>query len=183
MAATTGFRMGSLDHVHVRVPDMADALAWYSSHLGFEPVPEYDFWASGVAGGPVQVSADGGRTCLALFEANERSPMIPQENGIAFSVDADTFVAFARSLPNGIEHPDGGPLTRDALVDFDLCWAFDLVDPWGNRYELNCYDHARVRVDLVEADGITPDRKWPRDLYEHHLATRPPRATPSPPPL
>ena len=39
------------------------------------------------------------------------------------------------------------------LVDFDLCWAFDLVDPWGNQYELNCYDYDRVRAELVEADA------------------------------
>lgn len=165
MADTTGFRMGSLDHVHVRVPNMAEALTWYTTHLGFVPVPEYDFWATGVDGGPVQISADDGRTCLALFEANERSPMAPHTNGVAFSVDAPTFISFVRSLPNGIDHPDGGALAPAHLVDFDLCWAIDLADPWGNRYELNCYDHDRVRVDLVEADAIAPDRKWPADLH------------------
>jgi catechol 2,3-dioxygenase-like lactoylglutathione lyase family enzyme len=165
MLDTPRFRMGALDHVHIRVPNMAEALTWYSTRLGFAPVPAYDFWAEGVDGGPVQISADDGRTCLALFEANERSPMVPQTNGVAFSVDAETFVSFVRSLPNGIDHPDGGRLTAAHLVDFDLCWAIDLVDPWGNRYELNCYDHDRVRVDLVEADGLTPDRKWPADLF------------------
>ena len=30
------------------------------------------------------------------------------------------------------------------VIDFDLCWAFDLADPWGNLYELNCYDYERV---------------------------------------
>jgi hypothetical protein len=51
------------------------------------------------------------------------------------------------------------------LVDFDLCWAFDLTDPWGNQYELNCYDYDRIRTELVEADEVQVVRYWPRELY------------------
>ena len=167
--APPAFRMGRLDHVHIRVPDRAEAARWYAAHLGFEPVEALDFWASGVEGGPLQISADGGRTTLALFQAGERSPMIPQQTGVAFSVDADAFIAFARSLPNGIDNPLGEPLALTDLVDFDLCWAFDLVDPWGNQYELNCYDHGRVKAELVEADAVEVDRKWPREVYDAYL--------------
>ena len=103
---------------------------------------------------------------LALFEAGEGHPMVAQETGVAFSVDADTFVAFARSLPGEIHGPLGRPLTTDDLVDFDLCWAFDLVDPWANQYELNCYDYDRVKAELVDADAITPVRYWPRELFD-----------------
>ena len=53
-----------------------------------------------------------------------------------------------------------------------MCWAFDFADPWGNQYELNCYDYARVRADLVEPDGITPVRYWPRDLYDSYSTPR-----------
>jgi catechol 2,3-dioxygenase-like lactoylglutathione lyase family enzyme len=159
------FRMGRLDHVHIRVPDRAEAARWYAEHLGFEPVAEYDFWATGFEGGPLQISADGGRTTLALFEATEGHPMDPQRTGVAFSVEADVFVGFARSLPCGIGTSDGRPLEPSDLIDFDMCWAFDLADPWGNRYELNCYDYDRVRADLVDADGIEPVRYWPHELY------------------
>ncbi|MEZ5141539.1 MAG: VOC family protein [Acidimicrobiales bacterium] len=162
------FRMGRLDHVHIRVPDRAEAARWYAEHLGFEPVDAYDFWATGFEGGPLQISADGGRTMLALFEATESHPMVPLHQGAAFSVDADSFVAFARSLPCGIDGPNGEPLVLGDLVDFDLCWAFELADPWGNRYELNCYDYDRVRSELVDADGVDPARKWPAELYDAH---------------
>jgi catechol 2,3-dioxygenase-like lactoylglutathione lyase family enzyme len=155
------FRVGRLDHVHIRVPDRAAAAAWYAEHLGFEPVAAYDFWATEVEGGPLQISADGGRSMLALFEASDRAPMVAQTQGVAFSVDADTFVAFARSLPGAIPRPDGATLTIGDLVDFDLCFAFDIADPWGNQYEINCYDHDAVRQALVVDDGVTPDRKWP----------------------
>jgi catechol 2,3-dioxygenase-like lactoylglutathione lyase family enzyme len=162
--STPRFRVGRLDHVHIRVPDRAEAAQWYAEHLGFEPVEHYRFWAEGFEGGPLQISADGGRTTLALFEASEGHPMAPHVAGVAFSVDAATFVAFARSLPGEIPNGQGAPLTVADLVDFDLCWAFDFADPWGNRYELNCYDYDAVRAELVDGDGLDPVRYWPEAL-------------------
>jgi len=157
--------MGRLDHVHIRVPDQAEAARWYAEHLGFEPVEAYDFWATGIQSGPLQISADGGATSLALFQASEAHPMVPQQTGVAFSVDAPTFMAFARSLPRAIDSPTGDRLTVADLVDFDLCWAFDLADPWGNQYELNCYEYDRIKTELVAADGLQPVRYWPAELY------------------
>jgi catechol 2,3-dioxygenase-like lactoylglutathione lyase family enzyme len=163
--------MGRLDHVHIRVPDRAAAAEWYSRHLGFEPVEAYEFWATGVEGGPLQISADDGATMLALFESSDGHPMIPQKTGVAFSVDADVFGSFALSLPGEIESPAGRPLRPDDIVDFDLCWAYDLVDPWANQYELNCYDYDRVRADLIDRHQITPVRYWPRELFDAHSAS------------
>ena len=162
--------MGRLDHVHIRVPDRAEAAHWYAEHLGFEPVPTYDFWAKGFEGGPLQISADGGQTMLALFEVSEGHPMVPQKTGVAFSVDADTFVSFIRSLPCGIDSPQGEPLTAADVVDFDLCWAIDLCDPWGNQYELNSYEYTTVQRELVEGDGLQPVRYWPREVYDAYTA-------------
>ena len=161
----TKFRMGRLDHVHIRVPDREKAARWYAEHLGFEPVERFDFWAKGFPGGPLQISADGGQTMLALFEASEGHPMIPQKTGVAFSLDAPAFIAFARSLPGEISSPSGRPLEIGAIVDFDMCWAYNLADPWGNVYELNCYDYERVKTELIQADGVKPVRYWPRELY------------------
>lgn len=169
MAEPGKFRMGRLDHVHIRVPDRAEAAEWYEQHLGFEPVEAFDFWANGFDGGPLQISSDGGRTTLALFETSEAHPMVAQENGVAFSAAADQFLSFARSLPGEIRHPTGQPLEVHHVIDFDLCWAFDLADPWGNCYELNCYDYEEVREELVEADGVVPVRYWPREVYESYI--------------
>ena len=163
--------MGRLDHVHIRVPNRTEAVRWYAEHLGFEPVDRFEFWAHGFDGGPVQISADGGQTMLALFEASDGHPMVPQRTGVAFSVDAETFISFARSLPRGIYNAVGQPLTSGDIVDFDLCWAVDLVDPWGNLYELNCYDYQRLKTDLIEADGIDPVRYWPRLTFDEWRTT------------
>lgn len=160
--------MGKLDHVHIRVPDRAEAARWYRTVLGFEPVDEFEFWATEVEGGPLQISADGGTTMLALFETGEAHPMIAQQTGVAFSVGARAFVEFAEALPNVIARPDGEPLMPGDVVDFDLCWAYDLADPWGNRYELNCYDYDSIRSDLIDRLGIDPVRYWPRNIDGSH---------------
>jgi hypothetical protein len=107
---------------------------------------------------------------LALFEAGDGHPMVAQETGVAFSVDAANFVSFARTLPGEINTPLGRPLVPDDVIDFDMCWAFELADPWGNRYELNCYEYDRIRIDLIEADAVTPVRYWPRELYDERQA-------------
>src|SRR5436853_963978 len=118
MAGARAFRMGRLDHVHIRVPDRAEAAAWYARHLGFEPVPEYKFWATGFEGGPLQISADGGNTTLALFQASDDHPLIAQQTGVAFSVDLDAFALFTRSLPGEINTPSGRPLVANDMIDF-----------------------------------------------------------------
>lgn len=162
------FRMGSLDHVHIRVPDRKAAAQWYADHLGFEPIDKFEFWAKGFEGGPLQISADDGKTMLALFEASEGHPMAPQLTGVAFNINAKNFKAFAQSLPNGINSPSGQPLHINDVVDFDLCWAYNFVDPWGNNLELNCYEYERVQVDLIEACSVDPVRYWPRELYQNY---------------
>ena len=144
------------------------AAAWYAKHLGFEPVEEFDFWATGFDGGPLQISADGGKTTLALFETSEGHPMIAQQTGVAFSVDVDQFITFALALPGEINSPSGRPVEADDIVDFDMCWAYELADPWGNQYELNCYDYATIQTDLIARHGITPVRYWPRELYDNY---------------
>lgn len=157
------FRMGTLDHVHVMVPDREAAAIWYGKYLGFDPVDEYASWANDVDGGPLQISADDGRSMLALFEISDGHPGAPHQAGIAFSVDSAMITGFSRSLVDGgIDSPLGVPLTANDIVDFDLCWAYNLSDPWGNIFELNCYDYDTVRRNLVEADGLTPVRYWPR---------------------
>ena len=169
--SSSGFSAGRLDHVHLRVPNREEAAEWYRCHLGFEPVERFEFWARGFEGGPVQISADGGRTTLALFEASEGHPMVAHPTGVAFSVEADAFMAFVRSLPGELANTQGEPITAADLIDLDLCWAIDFADPWGNRFELNCYEYDRIATELVEADRLTPQRYWPADLYAQYRST------------
>ena len=106
-------------------------------------------------------SADGGGSGLALFEIQEGTPTFKIEIGVAFAVGAPTFVAFAEGVAEReLSDGRGGWLTPLDVVDNDLCCAFYFQDPYGNAFELDCYDHAAVKRDLVEKQGITPVRFW-----------------------
>lgn len=155
------FRMGSLDHMHLVVPNQEEAARWYEETLGFERVAEYAAWAA-VEGGPLHMSADGGRSGIALFEAGPHgSSPTGIGKGVAFKVDASMFVAFARQLARrDLRSPEGSPLTANSVVDFDLCFSFTLVDPYDHPLELNCYDYETVRRELVDKDGVVPVRYW-----------------------
>ena len=118
-----------LDHVHIRVPDRAEAARWYAEHLGFEPVDAYDFWATGFEARPLRSRPMAGGRRWRCSRPRESHRMVRRQIDVASSAsDADSFISFARSLPSGIDNPRGEPLVLADLVDFDLCWAFDLVD-------------------------------------------------------
>ena len=63
MNETGNFKLGSLDHVHVYVPDKHEAAKWYSQVLGFEPIEKTHFWSDG--SGPLTISADHEKTGIA----------------------------------------------------------------------------------------------------------------------
>lgn len=154
-----GFKMGTLDHMHLVVSDRYEAARWFQQHLGFEIVAEYEVWAK-VTGGPLHISADGGRSGLALFERGPHHDF-RVETSVAFRVDAQQFVVFAEGLEaSTIRDLDGRALRTASVVDHDLCYTFYLQDPYGNQFELDCYDHETVKRDLVEKRGIVPIRFW-----------------------
>jgi hypothetical protein len=43
--AMRGFKMGTLDHMHLLVPDRYQAARWYQENLGFEIMKQYEAWA------------------------------------------------------------------------------------------------------------------------------------------
>ena len=52
------FKMRSLDHMHLIVPDRYEAAAWFEQNLGFEIVDAYREWAE-VEGGPSRQGSAG----------------------------------------------------------------------------------------------------------------------------
>lgn len=154
-----GFKMGSLDHMHFLVPDRSQAARWYRETLGFEIVKPYEAWAE-IEGGPLHISADGGRSALALFERGQH-PDFEVETSVAFRVEPSAFLAFADGLDSTeISGTNGKRLTRESVVDHDLCYAYYFRDPYGNGLELDCYDYAEIERELIEKHAITPVRFW-----------------------
>jgi catechol 2,3-dioxygenase-like lactoylglutathione lyase family enzyme len=143
--------------MHLMVPNRYEAARWYRENLGFEIVEKYELWAKW-PGGPLHISADGGKSGLALFEPGEHPPF-RVETSVAFRVAAEAFIEFARGLGAAkIREEDGQALTPASVVDHDLCYAYYFRDPYGNRFELDCYEYDEVRKGLIEPDGITPVR-------------------------
>ena len=136
----------------------AAAAAWYAEHLGFEAVEAYEFWAKAVDGGPLQISADGGQTMLALFEASEGHPMIPQQTGVAFSVDFETFSAFTRSLPGDVNGPTGQPLVADDVIHSfwvpDFVTKRDLIPGIDNEIDVNLTETGTFPGRCAEFCGL-----------------------------
>jgi catechol-2,3-dioxygenase len=155
----SGFRMGTLDHMHLLVPDRYEAARWYQKNLGFETTKKYEVWAE-VEGGPLHISADGGRSALALFERGQH-PDFKMETWVAFRVEASQFLTFANGLTStSIRGANGERLKSESVVDHDLCYAYYFQDPYGNKLELDCYDYDHVRRELIQKHAITPVRFW-----------------------
>lgn len=153
------FRMGSLDHMHLVVPNCEEAARWYEEVLGFERIEEFKHWWN-IPGAPIHLSADGSSRGIALFEAGMHE-LSTIGMGVAFRVDAEMFVEFARQLDSrDVRTREGSRLTPSSVVDLDLCFSFPLVDPYGHLLELTCYDHEAVRRELVDTDGVQPVRYW-----------------------
>ena len=150
------FKMGTLDHMHLNVPNRYEAARWYAEVLGFEIVKQYEIWARN--GGPLHISADGGESGLALFEPPGHAGS-KLERPVAFRVASEQFLEFARGLgATEIRGQDGKRLTAASVVDHDLCYAFYFQDPYGNQFELDCWEYERVRQELIERENITPVR-------------------------
>ncbi len=144
--AEPSFRAGSLDHVHVFVPDRDRAVAWYRAVLGLEVVVEHAHWAAD--GGPLTISADGGQSGVALFEGAAPADR-ERRRVIAFRVDGEAFAGFVSSVATlGLVDRHGEPVTSASVVDHGEAFSIYFADPWGNPYEITSYDVDSVRTAL-----------------------------------
>lgn len=141
----------SLDHVELFVPDRAEAAEWYARALGLAPVPGTEAWARD-PGGPLMLSADGGRTKLALFKGQPQGPR--QTAGwhrVAFRMDGAGFLAFVRHARTLSLRERGGPMR---IYDHTTAFSVYFCDPYGHRLEVTTYDHAVARGGL-STDEVT----------------------------
>ena len=153
--------MGRLDHMHLVVPDREEAARWYEETLGFARVQAYKHWWD-VPGGPIHISADGGVTGLALFQAGDGHEATDGIGmGVAFVVPGDEFIKFAKALDSSLslQAKDGTRLSQASIVDLDLCFSFGFVDPYGHELELSTYSYDEVKAYLAD-EGISAVRYW-----------------------
>jgi catechol 2,3-dioxygenase-like lactoylglutathione lyase family enzyme len=145
------FRVGSVDHVELFVPERREAARWYERVLGCSIVPSCEHWAEDPRG-PLMISPDGGRTKLALFRGR------PQEGRrtagfhlVAFRVDAAGLIEFlGRLRSEELSDAGGSRVGAEDLVDHGQAYSIYFCDPYGHRLEVTTYDHEAVTARLED---------------------------------
>ena len=139
------FKMGSLDHVHIFVPDRKVAAEWYAENMGFQIVPELEVWANDPMG-PLTISADSGKTGIALFERDLQKEWL---NVVAFHVSGDEFLNFLKNaVSSNYFDRNGKSIRAFEPVDHEVSYSLYFSDPFGNPYELTTHDYETVVAGL-----------------------------------
>jgi catechol 2,3-dioxygenase-like lactoylglutathione lyase family enzyme len=131
----------SIDHVELIVPDRHAAAAWYTQVLGLTPVAGTEHWTAEPRG-PLMISGDRGRTCLALF-AGSTTDAAPKGGfrRVAFVVSGAEFLAF-------VEYGRGLGLTPMKVQDHTTTISVYFQDPYGHDLEVTTYECDATRKGL-----------------------------------
>lgn len=124
--------LNGVDHCHLNVDNLAKAVAWYETVLGFTVVPELAFWDTGK--GPLTLEDHAKTIRLALFEAPGSS------KGIAFSANAQQFLAWLAHLK---QHD-----VKTVLADHQVTFSVYFKDNAGNSHEITSHDYAAIAAQL-----------------------------------
>ncbi len=119
--------LDAVDHVHVYVADRARAEVWYRDVLDLHRDKALEFWSER---GPLMLKSSTGTIMLALFEGESE----PCRSTIAFRVEAVGFADWLARLDRLLGTPP-------KLWDHDVAWSMYFDDPFGNPFEITCYDH------------------------------------------
>jgi catechol 2,3-dioxygenase-like lactoylglutathione lyase family enzyme len=143
-------RVTQIDHVELEVPDRYEAARWYQAVLGFEICREYEFWAE-PAYGPLMISADDGKTKLALFDGQPQGGANPSGiRRIAFRIAGENFLKFVGDL-DALKETNG--IRRSEISDHERSFSVYFTDPYGNRLEVTTYEYELVRAQLAFLQG------------------------------
>ncbi len=124
--------LSGVDHCHLEVRDMDEALKWYEKVLGMKVVPELAFWYEG--DGPLTLQDAKNSIRLALFCGETAS------GGIAFGATGGQFLAWLEHLERcGLKY---------VLADHKVTYSVYFRDPSGNRHEITSHDHAQINAGL-----------------------------------
>ena len=120
-------KLKNIDHIHVFVPDRQQALDWYSTILGLEPIKSLLFWANG---GPLTIGNDDDSIHIALFEGEPNN----NQSVIAFNTTGEDFINWHKRINNALN-------CSIEVDDHSVSFSIYFEDPYGNPFEITSYDY------------------------------------------
>ena len=123
-------KLSGIDHCHLNVQSLTQAVDWYEKVLGFTVVEELAFWNE-EGKGPLTLEDENGSTRLALFEAPGRS------KGIAFVATGEQFIAWLAHFEQ-LE-------IKTILADHGVTFSMYFKDNSGNSHEITSHDYRIIK--------------------------------------
>jgi catechol 2,3-dioxygenase len=126
-------RLAGIDHCHLNVNNIPQAVTWYQQVLGFNVVAELAFWNEHDKG-PLTLEDSNATTRLALFAGEGRS------KGIAFSATGEQFLAW-------LEHFEQLKI-KTQLADHGVTFSIYFKDNSGNSHEITSHDYEMIKTQF-----------------------------------
>ncbi|MGB2075966.1 MAG: VOC family protein [Pseudoalteromonas tetraodonis] len=123
-------KLNGIDHCHLNVQSLTQAVDWYEKVLGFTVVEELAFWNE-EGKGPLTLEDENASTRLALFEAPGRS------KGIAFAATGEQFIAWLAHFEQ-LE-------IKTILADHGVTFSMYFKDNSGNSHEITSHDYRIIK--------------------------------------
>lgn len=123
-------KLSGIDHCHLNVQSLTQAVDWYEKVLGFTVVEELAFWNE-EGKGPLTLEDENASTRLALFEAPGTS------KGIAFAAAGEQFIALLAHFEQ-LE-------IKTILADHGVTFSMYFKDNSGNSHEITSHDYRIIK--------------------------------------
>ncbi len=123
-------KLSGIDHCHLNVENLSNAIKWYERVLGFSIVPELAFWDED-GRGPLTLEDANLTTRLALFEGEGRS------KGIAFLATGEQFIEWLNYFEN--------LNIKAVLANHGVTFSMYFKDESGNSHEITSHDYRYIK--------------------------------------
>ncbi|WP_213607872.1 VOC family protein [Pseudoalteromonas sp.] len=123
-------KLNGIDHCHLNVQSLSQAIDWYEKVLGFTVVEELAFFNE-EGKGPLTLEDENASTRLALFEAPGPS------KGIAFAATGEQFIAWLAHFEQ-LE-------IKTILADHGVTFSMYFKDNSGNSHEITSHDYRIIK--------------------------------------
>lgn len=130
--------LGKIDHIHIRVTDVAKAINWYQRVLGLVADPRYKQTQTAPHNDVMLVNASS----TVRLAIGETDVPICEPGPVAFVVGGQDFLEWIDQLAGErVTTRSGETIARDSVRNHQFFCSISFCDPFGNPFEIVSYDH------------------------------------------